>query len=30
MIREKYMTVNAAICGIPYTDVLINPITVEL
>lgn len=26
----KYLTVNAAICGIPYTDVLINPITVEL
>lgn len=26
----KYLTVNAAICGIPYTDILINPITVEL
>ena len=26
----KYTTVNAAICGIPYTDVLINPITVEI
>lgn len=26
----NYLTVNAAICGIPYTDVIINPIVVEL
>ena len=26
----NYMTVNAAICGIPYTDIIINPITVEI
>lgn len=26
----EYLAVNAAICGIPYTDVIINPITVEL
>lgn len=30
MIRNGYLTVNAAICGIPYTDVIINPITVEI
>jgi Icc-related predicted phosphoesterase len=29
-IYGNYMTVNAAICGIPYTDLIINPITVEL
>jgi Icc-related predicted phosphoesterase len=27
---NRYIAVNAAICGIPYTDVIINPITVEL
>lgn len=26
----KFLTVNASICGIPYTDVLLNPITVEI
>lgn len=26
----NYMTVNAAICGIPYTDININPITVQI
>lgn len=30
MIRNGVMTVNASICGIPYTDVIINPITVEI
>lgn len=26
----NYITVNAAICGIPYTDLIVNPITVEI
>lgn len=30
MFKDGYLTVNAAICGIPYTDVIINPITVEI
>jgi len=30
MLRNGVLTVNAAICGIPYTDVIVNPITVEL
>jgi Icc-related predicted phosphoesterase len=30
MISENYMTINAAVCGIPYTDVIVNPITVEV
>lgn len=30
MIKNGRFTVNAAICGIPYTNVLINPITVEI
>lgn len=30
MLRGRRLTVNASICGIPYTDVLYNPITVEL
>lgn len=30
MFKDGLLTVNAAICGIPYTDVVINPITVEL
>lgn len=30
MIRDGRLTVNASICGIPYTDVIINPITVEI
>ena len=30
LIRNGVLTVNAAICGIPYTDVIINPIVVEL
>jgi Icc-related predicted phosphoesterase len=29
-INKKYITVNAAICGVPYADVVINPITVEI
>lgn len=28
--NNNYITVNAAICGIPYTDVLINPVTITL
>lgn len=30
MYNEKYVTVNAAICGIPYSDVIINPIVVSI
>lgn len=30
MFKDGLLTVNAAICGIPYTDVVINPITVEI
>ena len=30
LVNNNRTTVNAAICGIPYTDVLINPITVEI
>jgi Icc-related predicted phosphoesterase len=30
LFNGKYLTVNAAICGIPYSDMLVNPITVEL
>jgi Icc-related predicted phosphoesterase len=26
----NYVTVNASICGIPYTDIVINPIAIEL
>jgi len=29
-LYNNKLFVNAAICGIPYTDVLINPITVEI
>jgi len=28
LFQENYVTINASICGIPYTDVLINPITI--
>jgi Icc-related predicted phosphoesterase len=28
MFRNRYMTINASICGIPYTDVIIDPIKV--
>ncbi len=27
---DKYIAVNASICGIPYSDIIINPITIEL
>lgn len=30
MYNGKYVIINAAICGIPYTDVIFNPITVEI
>jgi Icc-related predicted phosphoesterase len=30
MVENGVLTVNAAICGIPYTDVITNPITVEI
>ena len=30
MLKDGVLTVNAAICGIPYTDVVVNPITVVL
>lgn len=30
MIKDGVLTVNAAICGIPYSDVVYNPITVEI
>jgi Icc-related predicted phosphoesterase len=30
MMRNGVLTVNAAICGIPYTDVIINPVTITL
>lgn len=30
LIQDGRLTVNAAICGIPYTDMIINPITVEI
>lgn len=29
-IEDGLLTINASICGIPYTDVLINPITVVI
>lgn len=29
-LYDDTLYVNAAICGIPYTDVLINPVTVEI
>ena len=30
LLKNGVLTVNAAICGIPYTNTLTNPITVEL
>lgn len=30
MVKSGVLTINAAICGIPYSDIIINPITVEL
>ena len=30
LIQNGLLTVNAAMCGIPYTDVLLNPTTVEI
>jgi Icc-related predicted phosphoesterase len=30
MIRDGVLTVNASICGIPYTDIITNPITVDI
>jgi Icc-related predicted phosphoesterase len=30
MLRNGVMTINAAICGIPYSNILTNPITVEI
>jgi Icc-related predicted phosphoesterase len=30
LLRNGVLTVNASICGIPYTDVIINPITVRI
>jgi Icc-related predicted phosphoesterase len=30
MLKNGVLTVNAAICGIPYSDIVINPITVEI
>lgn len=27
---ENYLSINAAICGIPYSDILYNPITIEI
>ena len=30
LLRSGVLTVNASICGIPYTDVVINPITVKI
>jgi Icc-related predicted phosphoesterase len=27
---ENYVTINASICGIPYSDLIINPITIEI
>jgi len=30
LFKDGKLTVNAAICGIPYTDVIFNPITVEI
>lgn len=30
LLKNGRLTVNAAICGIPYTDVIFNPITVEI
>ena len=30
MIKDGVLTVNAAICGIPYSDIIYNPITVEI
>lgn len=29
-MTENYLAVNASICGIPYTDTLLNPIVVEI
>lgn len=30
ILKNGVLTVNASICGIPYTDLIINPITVEI
>jgi len=30
LIQNGLLTVNASICGIPYTDVIYNPITVDI
>lgn len=30
MFKNGLLTVNAAICGIPYRDTILNPITVEI
>ena len=30
LLRNGVLTVNASICGIPYTDIVINPITVKI
>lgn len=30
LLRDGVLTVNASICGLPYTDVVINPITVSI
>lgn len=30
LYKDGLLTVNASICGIPYTDVIINPITVTI
>lgn len=30
MLKDGVLTVNASICGIPYTDVVVNPITVVI
>lgn len=30
LFQNGLLTVNAAICGIPYSDIIYNPITVEL
>ena len=30
LLRNGVLTVNASICGIPYTDIIIHPITVKI
>jgi Icc-related predicted phosphoesterase len=30
LLKNGMLTVNASICGIPYTDIIINPITVKI